>query len=132
VGLPGDFKALKPTRGPDIKDEAAVIKSLGAEAGLSQDEATLYIKLLREGQIPVAESETTTKLLDKGMAIISGDGKRVIPVHPRLGIANHYRVWREAMVREINDRRMRTDKLILELIPVYEAAIEKKTTGGGG
>jgi hypothetical protein len=67
--------------------------------------------------------------LDKGMAIISGDGKRVIPVHPRLGIANHYRVWREAMVREINDRRMRTDKLILELIPVYEAAMEKKPPG---
>ncbi len=132
MGLPGDFKALKPTPGPDVKDEASVIKSLGAEAGLSQEEAMLYIKLLREGQIPVAETGPTSKLLDKGMAIISGDGKRVIPVHPRLGIANHYRVWRESMVREINDRRMRTDKLILELIPVYEAAMEKKTTGEGG
>ncbi|HEV2225744.1 MAG TPA: hypothetical protein VGR56_02945 [Nitrososphaerales archaeon] len=123
---------MKPTRGPEVKDEAAVIKSLGVEAGLSQEEASLYIRLLREGQIPVAETEPTSKLLDKGMAIVSGDGKRVIPVHPRLGIANHYRVWREAMVREINDRRMRTDKLILELIPVYEAAMEKNTMGGGG
>lgn len=123
---------MKPKQGPDVKDEAAVIKSLGAEAGLSHEEAILYIKLLREGQIPVAETAPTSKLLDKGMAIISGDGKRVIPVHPRLGIANHYRVWRETMVREINDRRMRTDKLILELIPVYEAAMEKKTTGGTG
>ncbi|HEY6282865.1 MAG TPA: hypothetical protein VIW22_02980 [Nitrososphaerales archaeon] len=123
---------MKPARAPEVRDEAAVIKGLGAEAGLSQEEATLYIKLLRAGQIPLAETGPTSKLLDKGMAIISGDGKRVIPVHPRLGIANHYRVWREVMVREINDKRMRTDKLILELIPVYEAAMEKKTTGGGG
>ncbi|HEV2138518.1 MAG TPA: hypothetical protein VGR53_06720, partial [Nitrososphaerales archaeon] len=116
---------MKPTRGPEVKNEAAVVESLGAEAGLSQEEATLYIKMLREGHIPVAGTGPTSKLLDKGMAIISGDGKRVIPVHPRLGIANHYRVWREATVREINERRMRTDKLILELIPVYEAAMEK-------
>lgn len=123
---------MKPWRGPDVKDEAAVIKSLGAEAGLSQEEALLYIKLLRAGQIPVSEAAPTSKLLDKGMAILSGDGKRIIPVHPRLGIANHYRTWREAMVREINERRMRIDKLIIELIPVYEAAMEKNTTGGGG
>ena len=132
MGLSGDVKALKPNGGQQFKDEAAVLKSLGAEAGLSQEEATLYIKLLRAGQIPLAETGPAAKLLDKGMAIISGDGKRMIPVHPRLGIANHYRVWREALVREINERRMRTDKLILELIPVYEAAMEKKTTGKSG
>lgn len=122
---------MKPARGPDVKDEAAVIKSLGVEAGLSQDEALLYLHLLRVGQIPVTETASASKLVDTGMAIISGDGKRIIPVHPRLGIANHYRTWREAMVREINERRMRIDKLIFELIPVYEAAMEKKTTGGG-
>jgi hypothetical protein len=127
VELPGDVQALKPVAGPEIRDEAAVIRSLGAEAGLSQEEALLYLKLLRVGQIPVSKTGSTSKLLDKGMAIISGDGKRVIPVHPRLGIANHYRTWREAMVREINERRMRVDKLIFELIPVYEAAMEKKT-----
>ena len=66
------------------------------------------------------------------MAIVSGDGKRVIPVHPRLGIANQYRTWREAMVREINQRRMRVDRLILELIPLYEAATEKNMGSGGG
>ena len=108
-----------------------MIKSLGSEAGLSQEEALLYMKLLQAGQIPVSETTPTSRLVEKGMAIISGDGKRIIPVHPRLGIANHYRTWREAMVREINERRMRIDKLILELIPVYEAAMEKKTMGGG-
>ena len=36
------------------------------------------------------------------------------------------------MVREINERRMRVDGLILQLIPVYEAAMEKKTGPGGG
>jgi hypothetical protein len=66
------------------------------------------------------------------MAIVSGDGKRIVPVHPRLGVANQYRTWREQMVREINERRMRVDKLILQLIPVYEAAMEKKSTTGSG
>jgi hypothetical protein len=65
------------------------------------------------------------------MVILSGDGKRFIPVHPRLAIANHYRAWREKMVKEIGDRRMRVDKLILELIPVYEAATEKRLTKEG-
>jgi hypothetical protein len=36
------------------------------------------------------------------------------------------------MVKEINERRMRVDKLILELIPVYEAATEKNMGRGGG
>ena len=123
---------MKTNREPFVKDETAVVKRLGAEAGLSQEDAQLYLKLLRSGQIPASEAESASNLLDRGMAIVSGDGKRVIPVHPRLAIANYYRTWRENMVREINERRMRIDKLILELIPVYEAAMEKKTMGGGG
>ena len=115
-----------------IRDESDVIDRLGTEAGLSHDDATLYLRLLRQGQIPSSESGPASRLLDRGMAIVSGDGKRIIPVHPRLGIANYYRTWREAMVREINERRMRVDKLILELIPLYEAATEKKTGSGGG
>jgi len=65
------------------------------------------------------------------MVILSGDGKRILPVHPRLGLANHYRIWRESMVRGINERGMRVDKLILEMIPVYEAATEKRADDGG-
>jgi len=114
-----------------IRDEGGVMARLGSEAGLSRKDALLYLKLLREGKIPVSERVKAERLLDKGMAIVSGDGKRIIPVHPRLGIANNYRTWREAMVREINERRMRVDKLILELIPVYEAAMEKNMGGGG-
>ena len=106
-----------------FRDEDVVAR-LGAEAGLSRDDARLYLRLLRDGHIPVAEAGKASTLLGRGMAIISGDGKRVVPVHPRLGIANHYRTWREAMVKEINERRMRIDRLILELIPVYEAATE--------
>ena len=108
-----------------IRDEGDVVARLGSEVGLSREDALLYLKLLREGKIPVSERGGAERLLDKGMAIVSGDGERIIPVHPRLGIANNYRTWREAMVREINERRMRVDRLILELIPVYEAAIEK-------
>jgi len=114
-----------------VRDEADVVRRLGTEAGLPPEDALLYLRLLQDGQIPATESGKAESLLDRGMAILSGDGKRIIPVHPRLGIANNYRTWREAMVREINERRMRVDKLILELIPVYEAAMEKKTKSGG-
>ena len=113
------------------RDEEDVVTRLGTEAGLDRDDAVLYLKLLRAGQLPASQAAKASKILDRGMAIISGDGKRVIPVHPRLGITNYYRTWREAMVREINERRMRTDKLILELIPVYEAATEKSMGAGG-
>jgi len=115
-----------------IRDEADVVSRLGKEVGLSPADARLYLRLLRDGHIPTSESAKASRLLDMGMAIVSGDGRRIIPVHPRLGLANHYRSWREAMVREINERRMRVDKLILELIPVYEAATEKNTTSGAG
>jgi len=110
-----------------IRDEDDVVARLGAEVGLPREDALLYLKMLREGDVPVSDRQKAKRLLEKGMAIVSGDGKRIIAVHPRLGIANSYRTWREAMVREINERRMRVDKLILELIPVYEAATEKKT-----
>jgi len=116
----------------DVRDEGDVVAKLGSEVGLSREDALLYLKLLQEGDIPISERRKTERLLDRGMAIVSGDGKRIIPVHPRLGIANNYRTWREAMVREINERRMKVDKLILELIPVYEAAMEKNMGGGGG
>ena len=115
-----------------IRDGGDVVARLSSEVGLSQEDALLYLRLLREGDIPVSERRKAEQILDKGMAIVSGDGKRIIPVHPRLGIANNYRTWREAMVREINERRMRVDKLILELIPVYDSAMEKKTGNRGG
>jgi hypothetical protein len=115
-----------------IRDEEEVLRVLGAETGLSRSEGELYLRLLREGHLPKSESANASRLFEKGMAIESGDGKRIIPVHPRLGVANQYRTWREQIVREINERRMRVDKLILELIPIYEAAMEKKNSGGGG
>lgn len=122
---------MSAVRKSKIRDEADVVSRLGEEAGLSRDDAMLYLKVLREGGIPASESAKAVPLLDRGMVILSGDGKRIIPVHPRLGIANNYRTWREAMVREINERRMRVDKLIIELIPLYEAATEKNESGGG-
>jgi len=115
-----------------IRDAADVARRLQAETGMDEEDARLYLKLLRQGYLLSSESAQASHLIDRGMAIISGDGRRVIPVHPRLGIANNYRTWREAMVKEINERRMRVDKLILELIPVYEAATEKNMGRGGG
>jgi len=116
----------------DTGDRREVVERLRAEAGLSTEEAAYYLKLIREGSA-VASKETRVQdgLHRRGMVILSGDGKRVIPLHPRLGLANQYRTWRENMIREMNERRMRMDKLILELIPVWEAATEKRTRGGG-
>lgn len=123
---------MRKASAPGLRDEEGILDRLGIEAGLTRQEAALYLRLLREGHIPAAESGRASKLLQKGMVIVSGDGNRIVPVHPRLGIANQYRTWREAMVREINERRMRVDRLILELIPLYEAATEKSTGAGGG
>jgi len=116
-----------------LRDLRDVIKRLGTEVGLTSDEAELYLKLLRDGFLPLSSNgPELEKLQAEGMVILSGDGKGFVPVHPRLAIANHYRTWREAMVKEINDRRMRVDRLILELIPVYEAATEKRLEKKGG
>jgi hypothetical protein len=112
--------------GTGLRDEGDVIRRLGSDAGLSEEDALLYLRLLRRGHIPSSERNKAARILDRGMAIVSGDGRWIIPVHPRLGIANYYRTWREAMVREINERRMRVDRLIIELIPLYEAATEGK------
>jgi hypothetical protein len=119
---------------PDPREgkDAEVLRQLVNEAGLSLEDASLYLLLLRRGRLASSQTKRAAPLLDRGMAIVSGDGRSIVPVHPRLGIANYYRTWREAMVRQINERRMRVDKLILQLIPVYEAATEKKTERGGG
>ncbi len=122
-----------PSSSGALRDEEEVVLRLGTEVGLTKQEAVYYLKLLRDGSVPAtSNADFARRLTQRGMAILSGDGTRIKPVHPRLGIANHYRTWRENMVREINERRMRVDKLILELIPVYEAATEKRAEEGGG
>ncbi|MDA4124337.1 MAG: hypothetical protein OK438_02620 [Thaumarchaeota archaeon] len=124
------MKRVAP-KGP-VRDDEDLVSRLGAETGLTRDEASYYLKILRQGSVPASpKDELAEGLTHRGMTILSGDGQRIIPVHPRLGVANQYRTWRESMVREINDRRMRTDRLILELIPFYEAATEKRTDEGG-
>ena len=115
----------------ELRDEEGALRRLAEETGLSRQDSVLYLRLLREGHVARSEPEAASRLLEKGMAIVSGDGKSIIPVHPRLGIANQFRTWREAKVREINERRMRVDRLIIELIPLYEAATEKKTEPEG-
>ncbi|HME19479.1 MAG TPA: hypothetical protein VKF15_07085 [Nitrososphaerales archaeon] len=115
-----------------LGDPEDVLKRLGSEAGLTRGEAELYVKLLTDGYLPLsAKGAELEKLGSEGMVILSGNGKQFVPVHPRLAIANHYRTWREQMVREINDRRMRVDRLILELIPLYAAATEKRLAQKG-
>jgi hypothetical protein len=132
--LPGDDEGVKRAgQKGQSGDEEDLLSRLGAEAGLAREEAAYYLKLLRQGSVPrSSEAELAERLTRRGMAILSGDGTRIIPVHPRLGVANQFRTWRENLLREINERRMRTDRLILELIPVYEAATEKRTREGGG
>lgn len=123
---------MTEARRPRKIDEAAIARELEEEARLDGQGASAYLRLLKEGSLQISEMDASARpLIERGMAIVSGDGKRIIPVHPRLGIANQYRTWREAMVRQINDRRMKVDKLILELIPVYEAAMEKRTERRG-
>ena len=114
-----------------LRDPRDTLARLVAETGLSKEEAQLYLKLLQDGSAPLKDRRSMARLEEWGMVILSGDGRRLVPVHPRLAVANHYRTWRERMVKEMNDKRMRVDRLILELIPVYEAATEKRLGGRG-
>jgi hypothetical protein len=110
-----------------LRDEESVVRRLADELELSRDEARLYVELLTKGPIPSSrKSKELQALHDKGMVILSGDNRSYIPVHPRLAVANHFRTWRDKVVKEMNEKRMRVDKLILELIPVYEGATEKR------
>lgn len=114
-----------------LRDEAATKTRLMQEVGLTEGEAQLYLRVLKEGRLSVArKSRNLEALLSKGMIIMAGNNREFVPVHPRLAVANGYRAWRERMVREINERRMRVDRLILELITVYEAAMEKRPGEG--
>ncbi len=109
-----------------LRDERSVIRELESEVQLGRGEAELYLRILKEGRVQRSKEKGVELLLERGMVILSGDDKWYVPVHPRLAIANHYRMWRERAVRELNEKRMRVDKLILELIPVYEAATERR------
>ena len=114
-------------------NEGEAEKELVAELGLDNREAKLYLRMLKTGSLAASSKEPgLSKLVDMGMVILSGDNSRFIPVHPRLAIANHYRSWRETMIREMNERRMRVDKLILRLIPIYEAAEERRLSEARG
>jgi len=116
-----------------LRDEEEVVRGLQSEIELGREEALLYLKILREGGIPRAEKNRSTEvLLSRGMILLSGDGSRFIALHPRLGIANYFRTYQERVTRELRERRMRVDRLILELIPVYEATTEKKLAEQGG
>src|SRR2546425_961474 len=116
-----------------LRDEDSVIRRLGTEIELGREEAMLYLKILSEGGIPKAgKNRSTEVLLSRGMILLSGDGSRFIALHPRLGVANYFRTYQERVTRELRERRMRVDKLILELIPVYEATMKKKLAEQGG
>ena len=116
-----------------LRDEEEVVRGLQSEIELGREESLLYLKILREGGIPRAEKNRSTEiLLSRGMILLSGDGSRFIALHPRLGIANYFRTYQERVTRELRERRMRVDRLILELIPVYEATTEKKLAEQGG
>lgn len=110
-----------------LRDEGDVLRRLEEEVELTKKEARAYLGLLKAGSLPARQkSPEIERLVELGMVILSGDDSRFIPVHPRLAVANHFRTWREKLVKEINDRRMRVDRLILELIPLYEAMNERK------
>ena len=114
-----------------LRDPAATKRRLMKEVGLTAAAAELYLQVLQDGSLPASRrNREVDVLLSKGMVILSGDNREYVPVHPRLAVANSYRTWREDMVREINERRMRADRLILELVTVYEAAMEKKLGEG--
>lgn len=107
--------------------EEGLVGLLVSELGLTPEEARGYVSILKSGSLRRRKEDNVAASLEsKGMIILSGDDKEFIPLHPRLAVSNGFRTWRERMVREINEKRVRVDKLTLQLIPLYEAATEKR------
>jgi hypothetical protein len=111
-----------------MRDESEIVRSLVLDAGLSEKEAIAYIDMLKKGKVKKENADSAILgLAEKGMVILSADNTSYIPTHPRLAVANQFRTWREKILKEMNERRMRIDKLILELIPMYEKLEEKRS-----
>jgi sugar-specific transcriptional regulator TrmB len=103
--------------------EEALIEQLSRELELPVDEARLYVAAVREGG--VRESDAATKrlansLLARGMLIRGGRDGYYRPVHPRLALSNLFRAYEEKMARARKEKRLLTDRLTLELIPLYD------------
>jgi hypothetical protein len=121
------FLTQRRREAPLLRDEEGVLRRLEDEVELTKKEARTYLGLLKGGYVPREQkSPEIEKLIELGMIILSGDNSRFVPVHPRLAVANHYRTWREELVKQMTERRMRVDRLILELIPLYEALNDRK------
>lgn len=95
-------------------------------------EAELYLETLREGIcVPKdpATRDQARSLVARGMLILGARGESYLPLHPRLALSNLFRACEETGVRQRKERRLRVDRLTLELIPLM--AGESKGTNPG-
>jgi len=103
-----------------IRDEGSVVQRLTLELGLTRAEAETYLRVLRDGSMPIGD-RAARPLFARGMVIRSSDEKVYLPVHPRLAISNLFRSFPDRTSAPMKAKRRMADKLTLELIPAYEA-----------
>jgi len=94
---------------------------------ISSSEAEVYLQAIAVGGIQgrvltedSKKAETVDSLVARGMLIRASGGKRYLPVHPRLALSNLFRAYEERLFAERKQRRLSTDRLTIELIPMYE------------
>jgi len=97
-----------------------VQKRLSEELGLSETEAEVYMKALKNGSL--TEGPAVESLMKRGMLIRSTDEKGYLPVHPRLALSNLFRSLGDRATPAMREKRKVVDRLTAELIVVYEAS----------
>jgi hypothetical protein len=123
-----------------VRELAEIRRELVEVLGISQEEAELYIQAIGGARIGPQtlmnprKKDAVSGLSAKGMVIRAGKKKsnEFIPVHPRLALSNLFRIYDEKVARERKERRLRVDRLTLELVPIYERAKDTNPPIAGG
>lgn len=119
-----------------VRAEHSVVEELVRELDISLDEASLYLKALKDKVLETDPGDRNQKALvgslqARGMLILASNGLHYLPVHPRLAVSNLFRALEDKLVRKRREKRLAADRLTLELIAIQEDAKDTNSTRGG-
>ncbi len=115
------------------REAGSLARDIHETLDIPVEEAELYIDTLREGgSVPTdAKSRAVAEsLVARGMLILDSKGRSYLAVHPRMALSNLFRARDERGAVQRKEKRLRVDRLTLELLPLLPG--ESKGTNAGG
>ena len=103
------------------RDLESLSRDIHQTLDIPMKEAELYLETLRQGICVPRDPATRDRarsLAARGVLILGARGESYLPLHPRLALSNLFRVYEETVTRQRKERRLRVDRLTLELIPL--------------